>query len=347
MNPAEHEHAGSGGQLRWHPFLRQWVAVAAYRQNRPQMPKDWCPFDPGSGRVPDHYDVYLYPNDFPAFSEEAEPFSPETGLYATTGARGACDVVLYSPDHNKLPSELTPEQWRKVTALWTDRTRQLFEQPDIRYVAVFENTGEAIGVTMPHPHGQIYAFPFVPPQVETEFESARDHFASARECLYCKVLAEELRRPTRLVAVNGSFASFVPFYGRFPSEIHIYARRHAANLMDLSEQEQTDLASMLKRGAAEVRQPVRLREGAQTPAADDAGAPGPGEGERALVSLPHRVPAHPAQRDQAEISGVGGERLRHLPERHASRRAGRNPAPDGAGGNVVKKAFRLRPLALC
>ncbi len=245
MNAAEHEHRGSGGQLRWHPFLRQWVAVAAYRQNRPQMPKDWCPFDPGSGRVPDDYDVYLYPNDFPAFSEDAEPFSPETGLYATTGARGACDVVLYSPDHNKLPSQLTVEQWRKVADLWTNRTRELFGKPDVRYVCIFENTGEAIGVTMSHPHGQIYAFPFVPPLVEQEFESARDHFEGSHECLYCKVLAEELRLQTRLVAVNGSFASFVPYYGRFPSEIHIYARRHAANLMDLSEREQTDLASML------------------------------------------------------------------------------------------------------
>src|SRR5579875_1541985 len=85
-------------QLRWNALLEQWVAVSTGRQNRPQMPTDWCPFDPGSGRVPDHYDVYLYPNDFPAFSPEAPPFVPQTGLFAATGPRGACDVVLYRPN---------------------------------------------------------------------------------------------------------------------------------------------------------------------------------------------------------------------------------------------------------
>src|SRR5216684_5169988 len=125
-------------ELRWHPLLRQWVAVAAHRQGRPQMPENWCPFCPGSGRVPDDYDVYLYPNDFPAFS----------------GAQGACDVVLYSPDHNLLPSELPEEQWRKIVALWTRRTAELSANPVVEYVSVFENTGVAIGVTMPHPHGQ-------------------------------------------------------------------------------------------------------------------------------------------------------------------------------------------------
>src|SRR5712675_218653 len=77
-------------ELRWHPLLREWVGVAAHRQNRPQMPENWCPFDPGSGRVPDAYDALIYPNDFPAFNLDSEPFSPETGLYRRTGARGSC-----------------------------------------------------------------------------------------------------------------------------------------------------------------------------------------------------------------------------------------------------------------
>src|SRR3954467_11606100 len=102
-------------ELRWHPLLRQWVAVAAVRQNRPQMPANWCPFDPGSGNVSDNYDVYLYPNDFPAFSPDAEPFDPHvSGLFDETGPRGACDVVLYSPEHTLPPSQLSVANWRKV-----------------------------------------------------------------------------------------------------------------------------------------------------------------------------------------------------------------------------------------
>ena len=86
------------------------------------MPANWCPFCPGSGHVPDHYDVYLYPNDFPAFSPNTEPFKPEPGLFAVTGARGACDVVLYSPNHTLPPSQLTVESWRKIVDLWALRT---------------------------------------------------------------------------------------------------------------------------------------------------------------------------------------------------------------------------------
>src|ERR1700676_5117965 len=136
--------APSSSELRWHPLLREWVAVAAERQGRPQLPEDWCPFCPGSGRVPDDYDVYLYHNDFPAFSFENLPVSPERGLFKTTGARGACDVVLYSPNHSLAPSQLTAEQWTKVIDLWAKRTVALFANPDVKYVSVFENAGVAI-----------------------------------------------------------------------------------------------------------------------------------------------------------------------------------------------------------
>ena len=108
--------------------------------------------------VPDHYDVYLYPNDFPAFSPAAPPFDPAaTELFGETGPRGACDVVLYSPDHNLPPSKLSVENWRKVIDLWRRRTADHAANPDIALVAVFENCGAAVGVTMPHPHGQIAA----------------------------------------------------------------------------------------------------------------------------------------------------------------------------------------------
>lgn len=234
-------------ELRWHPLLRQWVAVASHRQDRPQLPETWCPFCPGSGRVPERYDVYLYPNDFPAFALNSEPFDPDAAaLFRTTGARGACDVVLYHPDHNKLPSELTAAQWRKVIGLWKRRTEELAAVRDIEYVYVFENTGVAIGVTMPHPHGQIYAFPFLPPLVETELDSAAEFFSGEGECLYCRILAGELEDGRRLVGQNERFAAFVPFFARWPAEIQIYSRRHFGALADLREAEAADLAALIR-----------------------------------------------------------------------------------------------------
>ena len=233
-------------ELRWNAPLQQWVVVTTARQNRPQMPANWCPFDPGSGRVPEQYDVFLYPNDFPAFSPEAAPFEPQPGLFAKTGPRGACDVVLYSPEHTLPPSKLTIENWRKVIELWTFRTRQHSENPDIALVAIFENCGEAVGVTMPHPHGQIYAMPFIPPLVQKELAAAHS-FADANggECLFCRLLADELQAHTRVVAANEHFVAFVPFAARFPSEISIYSRKHVLTLLDFDDETLNSLAEII------------------------------------------------------------------------------------------------------
>ena len=212
------------------------------------MPKDWCPFDPGSGKVPDHYDVYLYPNDFAALSPDAGPFAPGAAndLFGKTGAYGYCDVVLYSPDHNRLPSELSPEHWRLVVDLWTSRSIELAADPKIQYVYIFENAGAAIGVTMPHPHGQIYSFPYIPPYVETELNSAQEYHSQKARCLYCDLLTGELSEGRRVVESNDSFVAFVPFAARFPSEGQIYPRRHVASLAELNDQEKTDLAALIQ-----------------------------------------------------------------------------------------------------
>lgn len=240
------DESQSSSELRWHPLLRQWVGVAAQRQGRPQLPEDWCPFCPGSGHVPEHYDVHLYANDFPALSFENPPFLPDGDLFKSTGARGACDVVLYSSDHRRLPSELTVEQWEKVIELWTRRSAELFQQPDVQYVAVFENTGVAIGVTMPHPHGQIYAFPFIPPLVQTELDSAAAYYHERGACLYCRILEAEIEDGRRLVASNDDFVALLPFFGRFPTEMQIYSRRHFQSLSDLEDRERGQLAALLK-----------------------------------------------------------------------------------------------------
>lgn len=216
------------------------------------MPADWCPFCPGSGNVPASYDVYLYPNDFPAFSPTADPYhSHEPGsvsenVFDITGARGACDVVLYSSNHTLPPSQLSLESWRKVVDLWTGRTRELLQNPDIAQICIFENCGEFIGVTMPHPHGQIYAMPFVPPTVTTELNSAAA-YASAHSgaCLFCDLLSKELESRERIVAETDAFVAFVPFAARFPAEVLIYPRRHVGHLTDLTGQECQQLAGLI------------------------------------------------------------------------------------------------------
>jgi UDPglucose--hexose-1-phosphate uridylyltransferase len=205
-------------ELRWHPLLEQWVVVTAHRQGRPQMPGDWCPFC----ALPEKYDVYLYPNDFPAFE-------------------GKCDVVLYSPEHTKLPSELPVSQWEKVIDLWARRTAELEADPSVKHIMIFENTGEAVGVTMPHPHGQIYAFPIVPPRVEKELASV----AKSEECLYCLIRAKERQNDTRMILKSANFDAFSPYFARFPYETCIYASRHVKSLSDFTTEEKADFAGIL------------------------------------------------------------------------------------------------------
>ena len=232
--------------LRWHPVLEQWVVVSTHRQGRPQMPANWCPFCPGSGNVPAEYDVYLYPNDFPAFSSTSAAFVPDHRLFGETGARGSCDVVLYSPQHTLPPSKLSIQSWRKVVDLWTSRTAELAANPEVAFVAPFENCGEAVGVTMPHPHGQIYAMPFIPFLSEKELESTSKYAAEHNgDCLFCALVASEQSANVRIVYQNDSFIAFVPFAARFPAEIGIYPKQHLRTLMDLADQERHELADAI------------------------------------------------------------------------------------------------------
>jgi UDPglucose--hexose-1-phosphate uridylyltransferase len=211
------------------------------------MPADWCPFCPGSGRVPENYDCYIYPNDFAAFSiPPPEPAIAGDDFYRVARSQGRCDVVLYHPDHDTSLPQLSLPHIVKLVQLWRKRFAELKATPGIRYVLIFENKGAVIGVTMPHPHGQIYAFPFIPPRLKRELEAARAHQRGKRRCLFCDILKKERRDGRRIVAENEAFTAFVPFYARWPYEIHIFSRRHLGTLEDFRPSEERALAEILK-----------------------------------------------------------------------------------------------------
>jgi len=234
-------------ELRWNPTVREWVSTASHRQDRPQMPEDWCPFCPGSGRVPDNYDCYIYPNDFAAFSiPPPQPAIHGDDFYRVARSHGKCDVVLYHPDHTTSLPQLSLDHLVKLVQLWRKRFVALKATPGIRYVLIFENKGAVIGVTMPHPHGQIYAFPFIPPRLKREIEAARAYQRAKRRCLFCDILKKERRDGGRIVADNEAFTAFVPFYARWPYEVHIFARRHVGALDAFRPSEERALAQVLK-----------------------------------------------------------------------------------------------------
>ena len=211
------------------------------------MPTEWCPFCPGSGRVPDRYDVHIYPNDFAAFSiPPPEPAIEGDAFYRVAPSYGRADVVLYHPDHNTSLPELSLGHLLLLVRLWRKRFVELKNTPGIRYVLIFENKGAVIGVTMPHPHGQIYSLPFIPPRLEKELAAARSYRRAHRRCVFCEVLKRERRDGRRMVAENEAFTAFIPFFARWPYEVHVYSRRHFGSLDEFRAQEEMAFAEILK-----------------------------------------------------------------------------------------------------
>ena len=234
-------------ELRWHPLTKDWVMIASSRQNRPQMPKDWCPFCPGSGKVPEHYEILKYDNDFPVLSQNPpKPDDVPTGFYKSAESYGKCEVILYSPEHTSSLHQFSIEHIVKIIDLWTERFIELKKDERIKYIFIFENRGEMVGVTMPHPHGQIYGYPFIPKKLELELEACKEHYEANGGCLICDMLKDESSSGDRVIFENGDFLVFLPFFTEYPYGMYIASKNHKQNLTQFNEREKVNLAKALK-----------------------------------------------------------------------------------------------------
>lgn len=234
-------------ELRWNPLIKDWVMIASHRQNRPQMPKDWCPFCPGSGKVPDTFEVLKYDNDFPALSQTPpEPDDVATALYKTKPAYGKCEVILYSPEHTITLPELPTKHVRKLVDLWTERFTELSRDENIKYVFIFENRGAVVGVTMPHPHGQIYGYSYVPKKLELELAACKEHYDGTGHCLVCDMLSDEVADGRRVIMENEDFIAFLPFFSEYPYGLYIAAKSHKQNLTQFTDREKDNLAKIVR-----------------------------------------------------------------------------------------------------
>lgn len=239
-------------ELRWHPLTKDWVMVASNRQNRPQMPKDWCPFCPGpdNDKVPKSFDVLKYDNDFPALTQNpAAPDDVAIGVYKTKENYGKCEVILYSPEHTVTLPELPVPHVRKLVDLWVERYTELKKDEKIKYVFIFENRGAVVGVTMPHPHGQIYGYSVVPKKLELELDSCKEHFEETHNCLVCDMLKAEKEADKRIIFENDDFIVFLPFFTEYPYGIYIAAKNHKSAIDQFTDKEKDSLAEALRASA--------------------------------------------------------------------------------------------------
>lgn len=235
-------------ELRYNPFLKDWVMVASQRQARPDMPKGWCPFCPGSGKVPDHYDVYAYDNDFPVMQPEwSETTGNEDDFFQAKRMYGKCEVILYHPDHTITLPELPVTHIRKLVDLWCARFDALSQDKNIKYIFIFENRGKESGVTMPHPHGQLYAFSWIPKIIQTELDASKEHNDSTGKCLMCELAEKESACGKRMVCSNDSFSVFVPYFTAWPYGVYIVPNKHTGNIIELNDVQKDDLADILKK----------------------------------------------------------------------------------------------------
>ena len=221
--PLEPMHRAA--ETRYDEAQGEWIAIAAQRQNRTyKPPADQCPLDPTHGDrhteipAPD-YEVVVFENRFPSLG------GPDGGR---------CEVVCFTSDHDKSFAELSEERVGLVLEAWTDRTAELLARPDVRQVYMFENRGEEIGVTLAHPHGQIYAFPYLAPKMDRAVTQAAAHRERTGRNLFEDIVARE-SADVRVIEENEHWIAFTPYAARWPYEAHLYPKRRTPDFTALDD----------------------------------------------------------------------------------------------------------------
>jgi UDPglucose--hexose-1-phosphate uridylyltransferase len=220
-------------ELRWDALAGEWVGIAGARQDRPNRPSEGCPFCVGGIEAPEPYEVKAFPNRWPMFAP-GDPVRLDPAL-GSVPARGASEVVLYAPQHDASLASLGRAGIRRVVDLWAERSAALLARPEVEYVLVFENRGADAGATIAHPHGQIYAFPFVPPVPAREAE-----VAAGSGCALC---GEE--PGDRLVFAGGGWRAYVPYASAYPYGLLVAPAAHVATLPELDDAARDGLAAAL------------------------------------------------------------------------------------------------------
>lgn len=250
---------------RYNILTDEWILVSPHRTQRPwQGQREQtaeaklsaydpdCALCPGNRRInnlrnPDYTGTFLFENDFPALLEKIpeETFNIQNLLIAETET-GICRVMCYSPRHDLTLARLHQNAIHQIVATWTKEYQRLAQTAGINHVQIFENKGIAMGASNPHPHCQIWAGAAIPVEPAKELNASKRYMHTKNSCLLCDYLGLEIQQDQRLVAANDSFAVVVPFWATWPFETLLLPRRHVADLSQLTNKEQKDLAEMLQ-----------------------------------------------------------------------------------------------------
>ena len=252
-------------EQRWHPLREEWVIVAAHRNDRPwhgeratasaTPPPAYvqdCYLCPGNRRVigacnPQYRSVFVFDNDHPCVGPDApQPLAAPPGIYRNSPATGIARVVCYTPLHNVTLAEVDPREITALLLAWREQYIELAARPEVRHVLIFENKGEVVGVSNPHPHGQIYATNFVFKTIETEAIASRRYHAEHGRVLFQDIIRSELADGRRVLVENASAIVFLPYFARYAYECYVAPKDTHASLATMTQGELADLAAALK-----------------------------------------------------------------------------------------------------
>ncbi len=250
---------------RFNPFWNRWVNVVAHRGERPwrgetqlmEVSDDRahdpaCYLCPGNARArgdvnPSYGGVWTFENDFPALALDAYQIQEQLGPYASRTARGACEVVVYAPDHSQRLSTMSVDALVHVIDAWAKIYERLGKQAGVVYPLIFENRGTVMGNSQPHPHGQVYAYGDMPDlMVKPQLAVFESHRAKTGRCFVCDANRVEARDGRRILFDRPHVLGYVPFASQFPYDVIVVPKAHAASLLDLQAGERRDLAAGLR-----------------------------------------------------------------------------------------------------
>ncbi|HUW84048.1 MAG TPA: galactose-1-phosphate uridylyltransferase [Phycisphaerae bacterium] len=252
-------------EQRWHPLREEWVIVAAHRQDRPwigqtvgdkatSLPQydPQCYLCPGNSRVggrrnPAYETTFVFDNDLPCVGLDAPTdLHPPVGIYQNRPATGIARVVCYSPRHDLTLAQMPAQDIEGVLRVWQEQYVDLGRRDQIAHVLIFENKGDVVGVSNPHPHGQIYATNFVFKTIETEAAVCRRHLRETGRALFADILTAERQDGRRILLENESAVAFMPYFARYAYEVYVAPKVTHASVAALSDKELTELAAALK-----------------------------------------------------------------------------------------------------
>lgn len=251
-------------EQRWHPLREEWVIVAAHRNNRPWVGETVedsaadvlefvadCPLCPGNVRVSglrnaDYESVFVFDNDHPCVGPDSPAVTPPAPPYRLRRAEGIARVVCYDPRHNVTLAEMPVQRIAELLETWQDQYRDLGQRSEVQHVLVFENKGEVVGVSNPHPHCQIYATNFVFKTIENEVAITGRYWKENRRALMEDIITAEQQDGRRILSEGDSAIAFVPYFARYAYETFVTPKAVHASLADLSREEILDFAEVLR-----------------------------------------------------------------------------------------------------